>query len=323
MVGQKIVLGVAMEVIFNVQPMPIWDWRVAADLFFGGMGVGAFLFALLADWHFQGKQKELCRTAAQLSPILVVLGLMFLLAKLGRPWAFFHLFGSLKLGSPIWWGGWLQTIFVAGALLYAYWWQDESKRHSRTLLGWALSPVALAVGAYHGFLLAAFEVRALWSTGATVSASMLGFVTTGMAVTLVVHLRRSRMQGRLAMSNLDVFLEEMHGVRNLLGVALFAQLFVFIVWWMELQAGDEAAQTALTAANHAFGPLFWVLGIGLGLVLPLLFGVIVLLARPKLTKDMEVKSVYATSAMILVGGFVIRWGILIGGQADSLSMTLG
>ena len=37
------------EIIYEVQSGPIWDWKVAMDLFLGGAGVGAFLFAVFLD----------------------------------------------------------------------------------------------------------------------------------------------------------------------------------------------------------------------------------------------------------------------------------
>jgi len=311
-----------MEVIFNVQPLPVWDWRVASDLYFGGMGVGTFLFAVLADWHFGGKQKQLCRTAAYLSPFLVIFGEILLMAKLGHPSSVFYLFLSFHPGSAIWWGAWLQLIFVAGAFVYAFWWEDESKEVARHRLGWALSPLALSVGAYHGFLLTTFEVRALWS-GSTVVASILAFVTTGMAITLVVHLWRSRREGRMHGEQLGDFLHEIHEIRYLVGVTIMTELFVFAVWWLSLKAGNAAEQAALAAANAAFGPIFWSLGIGLGLILPLLVGLGVVLKRPELPASVEINSIWATSVMILLGGFVIRWGIVLGGQAGTLNMNLG
>ncbi len=312
-----------MEVIFNIQPMPAWDWRVAADLFFGGMGVGTFLFSVVADWHFKGKYKALCRTAAQLSPALVIVGLLFLLSEMGRPYSFYLLFLSYSPDSVIWWGGWLQTIFVIGALIYAKWWSEEDRAYDRRILGWALSPFALGVGAYHGLLLSSLEVRALWSTGSTVLASMLSLITTGIAVTLIVHLWKSRNLGRLAGDDLQPFLDEMHEVRNLLGAALFAQAFIFLIWYIALKQGDAADQMAMAAANATYAALFWGLGIGLGLILPLMMGVYFILFRVQVGATAEVNSIVLTSGLILVGGFVIRLGIVLGGQAAPLIMSLG
>jgi len=33
-------------IVYNVQQGFYWDWKVALDLFFGGAGAGAFVFAV-------------------------------------------------------------------------------------------------------------------------------------------------------------------------------------------------------------------------------------------------------------------------------------
>lgn len=311
-----------MEVIFNTQPMPYWDWRVALDLFFGGMGVGTLLLAVGIDWRFGDKHRRFAQTAALLSPAFVLLGLLFLMSKLGRPTASVHLYLGFHPTSALWWGGWLQLLLVAGSVVYALWWRDEAKDGARRALGWLLSPLALAVGVYHGWLLSAFEVRALWSTGATILAAVLAALTTGMAAALLLYLLRARSHGRMLGGELDAFLDEMHGLRNLLGAGLLAQLAVFAFWWISLKGGGMAEQQALAAANQAYGPLFWVVGIGLGLVLPLAIGLGTLVKR-NLSGQAHWAGLWTSSALILVGGLVIRWAVVMGGQAAPLTMQLG
>ncbi len=100
------------EIVFNIQSGPFWDWRVAIDLFLGGAGVGALLFAVALDEVFKGRYRRICQTAAWLSPILVTLGLVFLLFKLGRPFNLFMTFQNYAPTSPLWWGGIFQPLLV-------------------------------------------------------------------------------------------------------------------------------------------------------------------------------------------------------------------
>ena len=51
-------------------------------------------------------------------------------------------------------------------------------------------PVALIVGAYHGWLLTIARARPLWNTGPAMVAAIVGFVTTGMAAVLSAGRRR-------------------------------------------------------------------------------------------------------------------------------------
>jgi formate-dependent nitrite reductase membrane component NrfD len=63
------------QIVFNTQSGLMWDWRVALDLFLGGIGVGTYLFAVWLDWRFAGKYRRICQTAAWLAPIAVLAGL--------------------------------------------------------------------------------------------------------------------------------------------------------------------------------------------------------------------------------------------------------
>ena len=107
------------EVIYNIQPGPYWDWKVAVDLFLGGAGVGALLFAVALDVVFKGRHRAVCQTAAWIAPVLITLGLLFLLLKLGRPFNLFSTYQNLAPTSPLWWGGIFQPLLVIGAIFYA------------------------------------------------------------------------------------------------------------------------------------------------------------------------------------------------------------
>lgn len=309
---------------YNFPNPLIWDWRVALDLFFGGMGVGAFLFALLVNWRYQGKYKRICQTGAVLAPVFVVTGLLFLMLKMGRPMAAFHTFTHLAPTSPLWWGGIFQTLFIIGTVIYAFAWTDEAEPPKwRDKLGWGLLPLALIVGAYHGLLLGIFRAKPLWNSGPTVIAAILGFITTGIAAIMLIHLIRMKVAGRLNQSNwVHEFLTEMRDVRLILGVSLLLQIFTFFIWWISLKYGSQAAQDALIAANAAFGWLFWYGGIGLGLGLPLLLGGFTALRQEKIGLGFEVNTIWMTSAMILAGGFIFRLAVLLGGQAAVPMWTL-
>ena len=71
--------------------------------------------------------------------------------------------------------------------------------------------------------------------------------------------------------------------------------------------------TALAAANAHAGPLFWLVGIGIGLVLPAVIQIGDMLRRvPEHRVSVPLAAI--TAILILVGGFVFRYAIVIGGQ---------
>jgi protein NrfD len=306
------------EIIYEVQSGSVWDWRVALDLFLGGAGVGAFLFAVFLDERFDGKYRRICHTAAHLAPLLIIAGLVLLMLKMGRPLHLFLAYVNFNPTAPIWWGGIFQPLLVLGAIAYAVKWRGAEARDSaRRWLGRLLAPVALIVGAYHGLLMSVMVARPLWNTGPTVVAALLGFASTGIAVVMLVHLIRMKVRGRLAdEEHVAAFLGDMRVVRNILVGVLVLQLGTFFFWWLSLRLGSLHDQQALAAANETYGPMFWWLGIVLGLVVPLALGGFAVLRGEAGHRRLQVSMIGLTSALILVGGFFFRLAVVLAGQSE-------
>ena len=306
------------EIIYHVQSGPFWDWRVALDLFLGGAGVGAFLFAVFLDERFDGKYRRICHTAAHLAPVLIIGGLVLVMLKMGRPLHLFLTYTNFNPTAPLWWGGIFQPLLVLGAIAYAIKWRGgESRDSARRWLGRLLAPVAVLVGAYQGLLLSLMVSRPLWNTGPTVVAALLGFASTGIAAVMLVHLIRMRVRGRLADDeHVATFLDDMREVRNILVGVLVLQLCTFFLWWLSLRFGSLHDQQALAAANETYGPMFWWLGIGLGLVVPLALGSIAVLRGEAAHRRLQITMIGLTSALILVGGFFFRLAVVLAGQSE-------
>lgn len=306
------------EIVYQIQSGPFWDWRVALDLFLGGAGVGALLFAVLVDERFKGKYRNICHTAAWLSPCLVAAGLLLVMLKLGRPFHLFLTYTNFNPSSPLWWGGVFQPLLVIGALAYAFKWRHAQPQDpSRTRLGRLVAPLAVIVGAYHGLLLCIMVARPLWNTGPAVVAALLGFISTGIAIVMLAHLIRMKLAGRLVDTDQAApFLDDMRIVRNILAGVLVLQAMTFFLWWLNLAFGSLVDQQALAAANAAYGPVFWWLGIGVGVVLPLALGAVSVWFGEARHRHLQIAMIATTSCMILLGGLVFRLTLLLGGQLD-------
>ncbi|MFQ5529503.1 MAG: NrfD/PsrC family molybdoenzyme membrane anchor subunit [Gemmatimonadota bacterium] len=311
------------SIVYGVQQGYYWDWKVALDLFFGGAGVGAFVFAVGLHELWGRKYRRIPQTAAFLAPVLVGAGLLMLMLKLGRPQYIFETFMNFAPTSPLWWGGIFQTVFLVGSIWYALLWRDQQPNPKRRRLGLALTPIALVVGAYHGMLLAVLPSRPLWNTGPTVVAALAAFVTTGIAAVMIMHLLRMRLAGRLGDGeHVATFLGDLEPVRSLLGGALLVQLGTFFLWWLSLRFGDLADRDALAAANDGFGPMFWSLGIGVGLVLPLAIGAYAVWKGDTANPKLHVRVVTLTCGLILVGGLFFRLAVVLAGQLNPVYATL-
>ncbi len=312
------------EVFYLVQQGPFWDWRIALDLFLGGAGVGAFLFAVMCDEVYHGRYRRICTTAAWLSPLLLISGLVFLALKLGHPARLFQVYTNFNPTAPLWWGGIFQPLLIIGGIIYAFKWMNAPPvDRPRLWLGRLLGPVAIIVGAYHGLLLSMMNSRPLWNTGPTVVSAILAFIATGIAAVALVHLIRMKLTGGWQIEELEehgesynVFLDAMRRVRTVLFAVLAMQLATCILWFLALTYGSVEQREALAAANQQYGSMFWGLGIGVGLILPI--GIIALAAfRPRpWPQAWRIGFVALTSVLILVGGYFFRLSIVLGGQVQ-------
>ena len=292
-----------------------WGADIALDLFFGGLGVGTFIFAVMVSFFYGDRLKKVSRIAAYLTPICVALGFLFLVLHLGRPERFYLIFLHFNVTSPISWGAWLQTIFFVISSLYALMWFVETGKlekfpswlrtsKSRQLTGFMGIPFALAVGVYHGFLLMVFRSRPLWNTGPVTVMAICGFIMTGIALVVLVLSILPRQRELLT---------ELKVSRNILGVAILTQLFTIALWMSSLYFGPGESHQAMITLITEFVLLFWGGAVFLGLVLPLLIGISAFLREGK-TGKFSYAVPLLTSLMVLIGGFILRYVIIIAAQ---------
>ncbi|MGV0788340.1 NrfD/PsrC family molybdoenzyme membrane anchor subunit [Mycolicibacterium sp. XJ2] len=91
---------------------PVWDWRIAAYLFCGGLSGGAAMLAAGADLTGRTELRKVTRIGSLVS---VLASLYFLIADLGRPERFHHMLRVAKPSSPMSMGTWILSAYGPGA----------------------------------------------------------------------------------------------------------------------------------------------------------------------------------------------------------------
>ena len=283
-----------------------WGIPVALDLFLAGHGAGALFLAVAAD-SFGGKQyQKITRTGALIAPWPVILGVLLLVIDLGHPlrfWEFlfrkgpgvlmFHPTSVMSIGV------WLLTIFVLLSLLYLVLtlfsgvvaWGAKL----RQAVGVIALPFALLVMVYTGVLLSATP-NPLWNTVFLPAVFSTSAISTGIAgvvfVLVGIHICKQGIK-------LDPFIPKLEKINSrVIGL----QLFIIILF---LLARIGSTQMRMIIGS-GFGLLWWVGIIGLGLVIPLLFGL--------KEEDKSPQVSLIVSALVLLGDFSLKYVILIGGQ---------
>jgi len=275
-------------------PHTAYNWMVAVYFFLGGLGAGAFLLSVAANYWRQ-ELKPVAKTASVVAPIAVAVGLFFLWLDLGMPFRVWRLFLSFNPRSALSWGVWFLNIFFALSLINA-WFSLKGQTEKAKCLAYLGVPFALLVGAYTGVLLGQAPGRALWHSALIPVLFLNGGLISGLAAVILLSVGR---QSRELLSDLGkvagwlVLLE-----LGLVGIELIALI----------NGGTEGVETANALLAGEFSLLFVGVEIVLGAVIPLL-----ILLRSKVNPA----ALAVASALVLVGVFTMRYVIVIGGQVIS------
>ena len=288
-----------------------WGLPVAIDLFAAGMGAAAFMVAVMADLAGSKKFTSIRLTGAIIAPWPAILGVLLLVVDLGRPLRFWEMilkrgeglsitppYIMFNPGSAMSWGTWILTLFVIISLIYLIvsiiaipfsWGEIATKT-----IGIIGLPFALLVTTYTGVLISATS-NALWSNYLLPFVFVSSAVVTGIAA-IVCILAILKML-KLVEEDFIPGLEKLNGVMILV---LLASLVLFII------LGIMQPQMLTLIATVNVGILFWLFAVILGILIPLMFSF-------KKEGNTPATS-FIISLLILLGGFFLRYVILIAGQ---------
>ena len=283
-----------------------WGIPVAFDLFLAGFGAGALFLAVAADLFGSKRYQEITRIGALIAPWPVILGVLLLVIDLGNPLRFWELLirkgpGLLMFNpaSVMSIGTWLVTIFVIISLLYAvlsiFSWAFAWGDKLRQAVGVVALPFALLVTVYSGVLLAATP-NLLWNSvflPAVFSISALSIGIGGVVIVLALtHIYKQ-----------SVKIDPSIPILEKINSQVICLQLVIIILFLLTRIGSTPMKMII---GSGFGLIMWIGIIGLGLVVPLIFGIKGEAKRPQLS--------LIVSALVLLGGFFLRYVILIGGQ---------
>ncbi len=278
-----------------------WTSGIALDLYFGGIGVGTFIFAVLLGLFRDPEFRVASKIGAIVTPLSVAFGFLFLLAHLGHAERFYIVYLKFRPTSPIWWGAWLQAIFFVISVIYAWLWMRDRDIPLRRVLGYVGVPFALAVGVYHGFLLMVFKSRPLWNTGPTTVTAICNFILTGIAVVVLIL---------ALMPKQKVVLKEMKVSRDILGAAIAIQLLTLALWLSSLYFGPNESREAMLGLIRDYAGMFWGVAVVVGLVLPLALGAFAV-SRERKTGNFSFGMPIVTSLLVLIGALALRYVVVM------------
>jgi len=291
-----------------------WGILLAAYLFVGGMAGGAFVISALADLFGKDKYNELSKAGTYSSFILILVGLVILVMDLGRfgvdPLGVLNAFINFS-NSIMSVGTWIISGFTVISLVTAILWIFQGS----TILRKGLGIIGLILGsstmAYTGLLLAFSRGRPFWNSAFLPWTFIISGTLTGLAVSLLLIPIIAWIMPRFSID-----------IKNLVDdnkrfneVLMDSQKYVIVLVAIEILLVIIELITGHFGQLLNFGNLT-LLFIGylvLGLLLPL--GIAYLNIKTEyIGKDLKLPVSMTSFVFILVGGFLLRYVVLIAGQ---------
>jgi len=284
-------------------------WPIAIYFFLTGSLAGLYITSVIATLMKKEEWQPIARIGAVGAVVLLLFAPVLLIIDLNQPFRFWHLFIFMNPTSPLSWGSFFLLGDAVVCLVYAYFVLQGNLKMAR-LWGLGGLPIAIAGHGYTGFFLALSKARAFWNTALNPALFMISAMVSGLAVLIILSnlwLRRY---------SPEMSQEQVVKHKGVIGTLL--RLFIiFIVADLFLIGSDLTVLASSDTESYAMLQLLttgefaiWFLGVELllGAILPL-----GLLSFPQTRRIPAVQ--YASAALVIIGIFVMRVIIVIGGQS--------
>lgn len=306
-------------------PNIVWDSTIAIYLFLLGVASGSTLLAVLYKRSRKlanPSENWIIRSAAVLAPGSVIVGLLLLIFHLTKPWTFWYLMFNYQFNSIMSMGVMLFQVYMAVFFLWAaIIFKDliatlinrffPPFKFVVKLLGIAekfINPIeflllllAVLLGVYTGFLLSDLISYPMLNTLWLPALFLASGTSSGIAALIVAV---------LLVGKKSTHSDEIHFLHKFERPTVIFEILMLIGFFTNLYLGGGQKTVAVQNALSGFwGSVFWIGVVGVGILFPLLSG---LLANKKLqhTKGFMLLIAFAG----LTGVVCLRYFILYAGQ---------
>jgi len=288
--------------------MHVWGWEIPVYLFLGGWVAGSMIIA--GYFMRQGRKPGdgcVCHVLPWISLVLLSLGMGALFLDLEHKPYVWRMYLTLQPGSPMSWGGWILVlvypVLALGALasipaaLLGRWptlgaWAERVRAPTATnVLGLLNIIGGVALGIYTGILLSSLGARPLWASAALGPLFLVSGLSTGAAF---AHLITRNARDRATLLRAD----------NLFLTAELALIGLFLAGL--LTASAVHANAAQLLLGGPYTAAFWVLVVGLGILLPL--------AIQTVMASHRIEHTVIAPLLVMLGGLALRFVIVQAGQ---------
>ncbi|WP_145931233.1 cytochrome c nitrite reductase subunit NrfD [Yersinia bercovieri] len=303
----------------------VWDWPIAIYLFLIGVSAGMVVVSLLVKRRVlreDAAQSGLLKSTAIIAPLAVIFGLLILILHLTRPWTFWKLMFFYSTSSVMSLGVMLFQLYMVVLLLwlaviFRHWLTAQLQPYPKlSWLGTILNKIApierqlepfmlllaVALGAYTGFLLSALKSYPLLNNPVLPVLFLFSGLSSGIAAMVLCA---------VTFFNEPVDSPALAYLHRLEKPVVWLELFLLLALFTGLWFGGGQKAVAVTVAlgGGFWATMFWFGVIGCGMVLPLILN---RYCSPNLRHRLSF--LLTVSGLSLFGVFVLRFFILYAGQ---------
>ena len=288
--------------------MHVWGWEIPVYLFLGGWVAGSMV---LSGYLMRRDRKPgescVCDVLPWISLVLISLGMGALFLDLEHKLYVWRMYLTIQPASPMSWGGWIlilvYPVLALAALLsvpadmlgrwpgIARLAQRLKTPAARNALGMASILLGVGLGIYTGILLSSLGARPLWASTALGPLFLVSGLSTGAAFAHMIA--RNPLEQSLLLRADNVFLA--------------VELALIALFLIGLSTSTEVhAQAAGLLLGGPYTAPFWVLVVGMGIVLPLTIQL--------LMSSHRIGHTIVAPLLVMAGGLALRFVIVSAGQ---------
>jgi len=287
----------------------VWGWEIPVYLFLGGWVAGVMILSGFFLWHGRHTRRACtCVTLPLLAIVVLTLGMGALFLDLEHKLYTWRLYLTFMPWSPMSWGAWIlilvypvlvmMSLVRPPALLSAFFpvlddWSAALTRRPRLLKVLAGTSMAsgTALGIYTGILLSALGARPFWNSALLGPLFLASGLSAGAAFAHMVA--RDRQEG-VALARADnAFL--------VIELVLIGLLLIGLG-----TSGAAQAEAARLVLGGPFTAVFWVLVVGVGILVPLLI--------QSLAVTHRIAHTPIAPLLVMFGSLALRFVVVYAGQ---------
>jgi molybdopterin-containing oxidoreductase family membrane subunit len=310
--GALVLLGLASFIVSYIEGHQVFGsnnavpWGMLIFLFIYCIGLSAGSLILSSITYVFGREeyKPIARVAVYLAILLIFAALLFIAVDLGRPekfWRLFMFFFLNNMTSMFAINGVLYSVYMVLSVIYFMFILANNTKYTRILgiiaVIWAIM-VHTGTGCIWGFI----STREIYASPIKPFEFLTAAITSGMALLILV------VTGTLKFSKRIINNDLIFNLSKMLRIALIV-LLVMVFFDKLTHIYLPPREGTLFLFSGPYWWLFWILQIGMGIVIPL-----IILFNPGTGKSM--KWVLTGCASVVIGVLGERAALAIPGLAE-------